>query len=258
MKPATRAILLTVAVVAVVAYLVVMSWVPVKVDQEARECRAIQVTIEDSALHRYITPAEVCRYLDDLHLNPVGSTVSAVELQPIEDTLIAHPLLANANCYIDANGVFCVELSQRVPLVRVDNARESYYVAEDRGIMPAVPSITTPVLQVRGALTHEMACGETADFAEWVRQSEYWKDKIMGLYLRPDGDVVMVLRNDACHVLLGSWQDYEKKLRRLQVFYENGYRQIDHPPYRELDVRFDGQVIGRPAANAPADSTSQS
>jgi hypothetical protein len=44
---------------------------------------------------------------------------------------------------------------------------------------------------------------------------------------------------------LGSLDGYADKLARLRKLYTHGLEEIEHPEYREYDLRFDGQVVGR-------------
>ena len=47
-------------------------------------------------------------------------------------------------------------------------------------------------------------------------------------------------------ILLGELSGYERKLRKLRTFMEKGINALpDKPTYKELDIRFKDQVIGR-------------
>jgi hypothetical protein len=46
-------------------------------------------------------------------------------------------------------------------------------------------------------------------------------------------------------IILGELEGYEKKMDRLQKLYTKGFDKIGYTDYREYDLRFDGQVVGR-------------
>lgn len=245
MKSTTRVILLTLGVVAVVGYYVVMSVVPRETVVDNRECTAIEVVVTDSAERHYMTAQAVLTYLDGLHLNPVGRRVNQIPLQAIEDTLTAHPFIAAADCYMSARGTMHVLISQRIPLVEIHAPGHHYYVATDRLPMPVDTSVHASVLQVGGAVSEQMACTDVAGFAEWLQADPYWQSRVLGLRVEPNHESILFVEGDSARILLGELVDYDRKMHRLETFFENGYRRLAHKPYRELDLRFDGQVIGR-------------
>ena len=46
-------------------------------------------------------------------------------------------------------------------------------------------------------------------------------------------------------IILGELDGYEDKMQRLQKLYTKGFDKIGYDNYREYDLRFDGQVVGR-------------
>jgi cell division protein FtsQ len=175
----------------------------------------------------------------------VGKTMSEINLQAIEDSLQAHPILASADCYMTIDGNLCIHLTQRTPIVHVMTATENYFVATDRGLVPAWSTIRDTVLEVRGLLTHEQSCGEVADFAEWLAQDTVWRDQVDYLWLPEPHRYTLLLVGDTTQVLLGDLREYPKQLRRLQRFREQSDEKVRNIAYRQLDLRFDDQVIGR-------------
>jgi hypothetical protein len=45
--------------------------------------------------------------------------------------------------------------------------------------------------------------------------------------------------------LLGTLEEYPSKLKRLHDLYANAFEQIGYPECKELDLRFNGQVVER-------------
>jgi cell division protein FtsQ len=245
MRVGWKSILLILAVLVVTVYVGVMSVMPRDRDAHQRRCQQIECYFEDSTVHRYMTDQQVEKYLRQVGLNPVGKTMSEINLQAIEDSLQAHPILASADCYMTIDGNLCIHLTQRTPIVHVMTATENYFVATDRGLVPAWSTIRDTVLEVRGLLTHEQSCGEVADFAEWLAQDTVWRDQVDYLWLPEPHRYTLLLVGDTTQVLLGDLREYPKQLRRLQRFREQSDEKVRNIAYRQLDLRFDDQVIGR-------------
>ncbi|MBR6017898.1 MAG: hypothetical protein IK073_04700 [Paludibacteraceae bacterium] len=245
MRIGWKSILLILAIVLVTAYVGVMSVVPQDRDAHETRCQSVTCVLEDSIEHRYITPAQVVHYLRTVGLDPVGKRVSELNLQLIEDTLEAHPILATADCYMTIDGHMRVCLTQRTPMLHVLTADENYFVGTDRAPIPAWSTIRDTVLEVRGTLTHQQTCGEVADFAEWLAGDSIWCDEVDYLWLPEPHRYTLLLRDDTTQILLGDLREYPKQLRRLQHFRMRCGEQIRQKTYRQLDLRFDDQVIGR-------------
>ena len=117
MRVGWKSILLILAVLVVTVYVGVMSVMPRDRDAHQRRCQQIECYFEDSTAHRYMTDQQVEKYLRQVGLNPVGKTMSEINLQAIEDSLQAHPILASADCYMTIDGNLCIHLTQRTPIV---------------------------------------------------------------------------------------------------------------------------------------------
>lgn len=64
-------------------------------------CPAINYTIADSHVRSYVTENELNNLLYAQHLYPVGQTIRSVSLQQIEQTVIDHPMVRRAECYLN-------------------------------------------------------------------------------------------------------------------------------------------------------------
>ena len=138
-----------------------------------------------------------------------------------------------------------VRLTQRVPLLRVMTASDTYLIDEDRQVMPAMAVVKDSVLVVRGAVGVQIASGALGDFAEWLQTNKYWRERVRYVYVQSPQMVYLYLRGGLPRVVLGNMQGYERKLAKLRTFLDEGTEAMAGKKYTELDVRFRGQVVGR-------------
>ena len=178
-------------------------------------------------------------------LYPVGQTLHDVCTQEIEDAITAHPMVRKAQCYTTPFGTVEVRLTQRVPIMRVVTEGESYFVDADRLQMPIRESVTTPVLLAVGAINPRMACHELADMALWIKHEAYWSERIASIHVTNPRYVYLVQKPDETKIILGDLTNYKGKLRKLHRLYTKGFEQIGWRTYKEIDLRYRGQVIGR-------------
>ena len=91
-----------------------------------------------------------------------------------------------------------------------------------------------------------MAREELADFAEWLQDNRYWNRRIRAVRVVDQKHIYLVQQQGEPVILIGEMQGYERRLRKLRTFMEKGWPGLpDKPQYKELDIRFKDQVIGR-------------
>lgn len=83
------------------------------------KCRDLQVEITDSAVLHYISPADVYNYIEDFEMDPCGKPLGGIDTEKMERTLMSNGVLGSVECYKKVGGTVCVEVTQRVPIMRV-------------------------------------------------------------------------------------------------------------------------------------------
>ena len=202
------------------------------------KCESIRYTIEDLDERQYVTERELNGLLEKEGQYPVS-------LQGIERAIRAHDLVRTTECYLTPRKEVRVRLTQRVPLLRVMTASDTYLIDEDRQVMPAMAVVKDSVLMVRGAVGVQIASGALGDFAEWLLTNKYWRERVRYVYVQSPQMVYLYLRGGLPRVVLGNMQGYERKLAKLRTFLDEGTEAMAGKKYTELDVRFRGQVVGR-------------
>lgn len=214
-----------------------------------KPCAGIEYIIEDRAERMYLTEKELTGMLDAQDLYPVGKELNKVALQRIENAILHHPMVRTAECYLTPKHIVRVHLTQRVPVVRVQTAVDTYLIDRDRKVMPIRSSVRDHVLVATGNVGVQIAGGQIADFAEWTADEPYWRERIHHLYVQTPKMIYLYLKDEKGvkeeRIVLGSLKEYEKKLKKLKTFYLNSPQEVKDKHYTELDLRYEGQVIGR-------------
>lgn len=230
-------------VIALVAILVAALWVSHVPDDTV--CQQVKILLCDSVDNQFVTESELHRTLQRSGLSPVGKCMDEVSCQAIEDCLLRHEMIRTAECYKVSTGEVCVRVTQRVPMLYVMSAEGNYYVDTDRKVMPVRSTIQVQVPIFRGNISKQSATQEYYDFVAWLMDDHYWKNRITHVHVRNPKSIVLAQREVEGDILLGALEGYEQKMARLRKLYVKGFDKIGYKPYKEYDLRFDGQVIGR-------------
>jgi cell division protein FtsQ len=212
----------------------------------AEPCEAVEYTIVDRKARLYVTETEMDEWLKAENLYPVGRPIDVSVLHRIEQRVQHHPMIRRAECFATPRNEVRIHLTQRVPLLRVQMPGETYLIDTDRRVMEARGVVKDSILMVTGAVGQQMAATQLADFALWLQGNRYWNQRINHIHLQTPQNCVLYLRGtNQPRVVLGNMRGFEGKLDKLRTFLENSSEATEDKHYRELDIRFRGQVIGR-------------
>ncbi|MBR6508030.1 MAG: hypothetical protein IKT19_00735 [Paludibacteraceae bacterium] len=239
-----KTILIWLMAILVVGYVIGMGiWSSKRANMQL--CPGIEMTITDLDERQYVTVEELALMLQGKGLYPVKKPIATISTEAIERAVTAHPMVRKAECWTTQAGTVCVRLSQRIPVLRVVSGDDSYFVDIDRTRMPIQESVTTPVLVVEGNVGERMAKHELADLAMWIYDNPYWQEKITSIYVVNPKMVYLIQKPDETHLILGEVSGFRRKLGKLRTLYDKGFEQIGWRTYKEIDLRYTGQVVGR-------------
>ena len=225
---------------AVVAIVVGVVWAASGGEDEI--CRVVNIETNGD----FLNVNEIQSGLRKQNLYPVGMPMRRISTQAIEDGMLANDMVRSARCYKRGDTIVELYVEQRMPILRVLSDGETYYVDADRKRMPVCSGVRTNVIWVRGHIGEQMAKEEIADFVVWLNDNSYWQPRIRRIEIREGKQAVLRQSEGEPVILLGRVTDYEQKLHKVRVFIEEmsaGGGAV--PAYRELDARFDGQIVGR-------------
>ena len=208
-------------------------------------CAWLRVEITDSLDRHFVESSELRQMLSRAGLLPVGKPMNEISCQAIEDCMRRHDMVRTAECFKSVRGGVCVRVTQRVPALHVVGNDGTYYVDIDREIMPVRQTMAVEVPVFKGAVGKRAATEEYYDFAQWLTNSTYWQPRIQYVQVLHPKHLVLAQNNGQGKIILGDLSQYARKMDKLQKLYTKGFDQIGYKEYREYDLRYDGQVIGR-------------
>jgi len=227
---------------------------------ESLLCKEIRVNVSDSTAVRFVTATSVRQRISTSGINTQGYPLEEIRTRELEQLLEKDPYIRNAEVYSNVDGNLMVDVEQRRPLVRVmPGGREGYYLDHDHVVLPLSDSYSPMVLLLTGHVELPRVTGEQGlrrvdpgkdpewnallGFAEMVGQHPFWSKQIVQLYRSPDGDYELIPRVGAHQVILGSIEGYEKKLRNLELLYEQGLKKYGWNTYDKINLKYSNQII---------------
>jgi len=162
-------------------------------------------------------------------------------------------LVRHARCYHTPDSLLRIDIEQRNPIARVKSSlsvkddkgkpMQDFFIDRDGEMMPAQLGNAIRLPLFTGHIKKDNV-EDIHDFAIFLRKDDFWWENCTQVYFRENGDVELIPRIGDHHILLGSLDDYEKKLSHVREFYDRVLPQVGWNAYRTINVKFNGQVVG--------------
>ena len=206
-------------------------------------CPGMELVINDSIDYGFISKREILRLLNSKKLSPIGKKISEINVRELEEELKKHPLIGNAECYRTPGNRIGIEITQRVPILRVMAANgEQYYIDDKAHTMP-VPNSAANVAIVTGHVDKAFATKELYEFGMFLQKNPLWKAQIQQINVTTAKELELVPQVGDHIIFLGKPNHYENKFERLKTFYKKGLNEIGWNKYSRISLEFDNQII---------------
>ena len=206
-------------------------------------CPGMELVINDSIDYGFISKREILRLLNNKKLSPIGKKISEINVRELEEELKKHPLIGNAECYRTSSNRVGIEITQRLPILRVMAANgENYYIDDKAHTMP-VPNSAANVAIVTGHVDKAFATKELYEFGMFLQKNPLWKAQIQQINVTTAKELELVPQVGDHIIFLGKPNHYENKFERLKTFYKKGLNEIGWNKYSRISLEFDNQII---------------
>lgn len=239
-----KRILLAIILLALSAYFVVAITLLNK-PSDTEVCTSVILTVNDSVRAGFINSKEIERILKQFKLYPVNKKIKEINTREIEEKLQENPFIKKAQCYRSATGKICVEVNQRLPILRIhaNNGESCYMDAQGHNMSSGNALYTAHLPVVTGHVTSQYVKTNLLQFGQFIQDDEFWDSMIEQINITEDGSVEIVPRVGDHIVFLGKPELLEEKLERLRIFYEKGLNKIGWNKYTRINLEFSNQII---------------
>ena len=207
-------------------------------------CKNMEVVVKDSLDRHFINGKEVAIILRNAGLTPIGKKMTEINTEAIEDKLEENKLVKKAECYKTPDGNIRVEISQKIPILRVFSTEGNFYIDSEGGIMPLPTTVFSAYVPVAtGYITKEFATTQLYDFAKFMHKNRFWDTQIEQIYVASNQDVELTPRVGNHQIILGKLENYVENLEKLKIFYDKGLNEVGWNKYSIINLKFKDQVV---------------
>lgn len=223
------------------------------VSDESEEvvCNRIDVVLQDTVNNRFVTKADVLSIIESSGLETRGYPLSQINTRDMEQLLEKNSYIRNAEVSKDVSGRLEVNVEQRVALVRIlPGGSRGYYLDKEGQMLPLSEHFTPLIMLATGHLPLSMKenqpgtrLSEIYEFCKHLSDNQFWSDQVVQIYVNGMGEYELIPRVGAHHILLGSMDQWEAKLKNLELLYEQGLSRYGWNTYQTINLKYTNQVI---------------
>ena len=206
-------------------------------------CTGVELVIKDTLKAHFITSEEIFRLLENKKLYPVGKRMDEINSLSIENELEQNPLINRVECYKTPSDKVCIEIHQRIPILRVMNQKNDYFIDNQGTIMPHNTKCVSHLIIITGSVDKAFATQELYTFGQYLNSNPFWSAQIEQINILPNEEVELVPRIGDHIIHLGKLENFEKKLERLKTFYIKGLNKVGWNKYKRINLEYSNQII---------------
>lgn len=221
-------------------------------------CTGLSVTILDSAVNRFVTRADVEKFLKKEYGNYIGQHIDSIDLCKVEKIIDSRSAVFKSEAFTTKDGKLNVTVTQRTPVVRFQKSDGGFYADAEGFLFPLQNSYASRVQIIDGEIPLKANSGYKGEVTdpkeqEWLNKvlnvvnymetSKVWKDKIVQITVCEGGELKMVPRKGQEIFLFGQPVNIQDKFHRMEMYYSNIIPAKGTDTYSLVSVEYDGQIV---------------
>jgi len=225
-----------------------------------KPCKKIVIDINDSLDYHFVTRRQLMNLVYGNSGRIIGQPVKDIPVETIENRIKNLRELRITEVFTSVDGILHVYADQRNPVMRVIPDEGGDYFVDDKGFIFRKRNLYNPRLHIVGGNIHitpamldSLSVLDTAikntimkdvfHFVCYLNNDSFWSALIDQIYVdgRNQIDLIPRLGNNRIH--LGTFENYEGKLRNLEAFYNKVLPEVGWTRYSLINLEFKDQIV---------------
>ncbi|MCX6333868.1 MAG: hypothetical protein NT092_06125 [Bacteroidia bacterium] len=230
------------------------------VSSSSKPCSEIVVKITDSADYHFVTKRQLLNLAYGKNGKILGQPLKKVSAIDIENRINVLRELKVAEVYTTSDGELHIYADQRNPVVRILPDEGGDYFLDEDGFLFRKRNLYNPRLHiVAGNITITPAMLDSVSvldtlikhtilkdvyhFVNYIRDDDFWSAQIDQIYIDSRDEVNLIPRVGNNLIHLGTFENYEGKLRNLEAFYNEVLPEVGWNKYSTINLEYKDQIV---------------
>lgn len=224
------------------------------VKERKQVCKEVNIRFLDDKLINMIDRDEVYHSLwpSQLKENPIGQSLSEIDLYKLERQLKKNPWVQSANLYFDNRNVLNIDIKQRNPVARVFTPQgNSFYLDESLQLLPlnatdyvVLPVFTNYYTPPGGMkVSDSLLLTRMISLSNFILKEPFWMAQVESIYIHPDYSFELVTQVGDQVIQLGTRSDWPQLFGKLKILYKKMSEEQLWAKYSTIQLQFKDQVV---------------
>jgi len=206
-------------------------------------CTEIKVDIVNKDGTTFVTAENVISEMERKRIFVKGKPVWQINVEELEKVLGQSQYVESVECMFVNGGCLNIKVAQIVPVMRIFDGDDSYYINKDGKRMQAVANFTADVPVVEGRFTGSFSPLQMLPMVQYVEENPELKS-LVSMYSVQDRYNIFIIPAMSGHVInMGDGSNYESKFKKLKLFYNKVMPVKGWMCYDTISLKWDYQVV---------------
>lgn len=206
-------------------------------------CSRVDVEVVNADSTSFVTPQGVINDLKGQGIKLVGKHMGDIDASDIEEALKLSPYLENADIVKCQDGRLLIRVNQLVPVLRVFDGDNSYYVNRVGKRMEANLYYHCDVPVVKGHFTKRYPETRLLPLINYVEGDSLLRSLVTMYYVRDTNNIIIVPQISGHVINIGDASGFENKFAKLKLFYNQVLPKKGWNTYDTISVKWNHQVV---------------
>ena len=206
-------------------------------------CTHVDVEVVNADSTAFVTPQGVLSDLKGQGIKLVGKHMSDIDASDIEEALKLSPYLENADIVKCQDGRLLIRVSQLVPVLRVFDGDNSYYVNRVGKRMEANRYYHCDVPVVQGHFSKRYPETRLLPLINYVESDSLLRSLVTMYCVRDTNNIIIVPQFSGHVINIGNASGFENKFAKLKLFYNEILPKKGWNTYDTISVKWNHQIV---------------
>lgn len=219
-----------------------------------KTCKGFSIDIKTNAQHGFIHKKEIENQVSaNGTFRLKGRLLKDFDLRKMEEQLEKNMWVRDAELFFDNNEALRIKIWEREPIARIfTSLGDTYYIDSVFTRLPLsekqsakLPVFTNfPSNAIKFSQKDKELLKEIKLLTNFIRRDSFWMAQIaqVDITASREFELIPALGNQV--IEFGDASDYEKKFRRLFIFYKQVISKTGFTKYERIKAQYDGQIVG--------------
>jgi len=227
---------------------ITMFFIAGMLNKNKKKCADINIEITGVNKHLFIDEKDILEILT-ANGSVIGQPIRELKLREMEALVERNEWVNDAEIYFDNQQVLQINIEERQPIARIFQINgNSFYLDTAAMMLPLSNKVAARVPVFTGCSLLQtkdtLLLTQIVKLAQFISLDSFLSAQISQIDITPNNkfEIIPLIGNHV--VRLGDANNFEKKLKRLSIFYKAAWIKYGINKYQVLDVQYDNQVVG--------------